>query len=102
MQQVLQMAAMIGNPQVPPELKAIILHGVKGQDKLLEKIFQSHNAFDLDSVLASDVLEEFFSKAIQQPPMPMMPPGGAPQGQPGPQQGPQAAPVLPFPKRGQG
>jgi hypothetical protein len=98
MQQVLQMAAMIGNPQVPPELKAIILHGVKGQDKLLEKIFQSHNAFDLDSVLASDVLEEFFSKAIQQPPMPMMPPGGPP----GQQQGPQAAPVLPFPKRGQG
>jgi len=65
MQQMLQFAPVLGNPQVPVELKAAVLHAVKGQDKLLDKIFQAHNAFDLDSVLVGELFEQMAAKSMQ-------------------------------------
>jgi len=66
MMQMIQLAQPLANPQVPPELKAAMIHCIKGQDKLLEKIFQSFNAMDLDTVLAGDLFEEMAQRSIQQ------------------------------------
>lgn len=81
MQQMLQFAPVLGNPQVPPELKAAVLHAVKGQDKLLDKIFQAHNAFDLDTVLVGELFEQMAAKSQQMAQQAQM------MGQQGPQPG---------------
>lgn len=94
---MLQLAPVIGNPQVPPELKAAVLHSVKGMEELLEKIFQSFNAFDLDSIFVAELFEEMAQKSVQQaqqiqqmggPPPGMMPPQEGPPQRPNGQAGP--------------
>lgn len=105
MQQMLQFAPVLGNPQVPEELKAAVLHAVKGQDRLLEQIFQSHNKFDLDSVLVGELFEQMAAKSMQQAQqmqqMQQMgmtqgaPQPGQPQGQPPQPQGRPLAPNVP-------
>lgn len=88
-----QIAPIIMNAQTPPPLKELLLHGVKGLDKILEKIFQSHNAFDLDSVLAGEILEQMAAQVQQNPQMGIQGPVGAPQGGEQPQE--QQAPAAP-------
>ncbi len=113
--QMLQLAPVLANPQVPPELKAATIHVIEGQDKLLKEIFQSYNKFDLESVLAGDLFEQIAEKSIQMqqqaqamgaPPPGSQPPGapgqpppngaaGAPQPPAKPVKQPQAAPQQP-------
>lgn len=105
MQQMLQFAPVLGNPQVPEELKAAVLHTVKGQDRLLEQIFQSHNKFDLDSVLVGELFEQMAAKSMQQAQQmqqmgmaqgaPGMAPGGQPGQPPGQPPQPQGRPLAP-------
>jgi hypothetical protein len=86
MQQVLQLSMAVANPQIPPPIKELIVHGVEGLDKLLKRIFQAHNAFDLETVLVGDIFGEMAMQVQQQPMLP------GPQGQmPGQQQAAAAA-----------
>jgi hypothetical protein len=86
MQQVLQLSMAVANPQIPPPIKDLIVHGVEGLDKLLKRIFQAHNAFDLETVLVGDIFGEMAMQVQQQPMLP------GPQGQmPGQQQAAAAA-----------
>lgn len=64
-QQLIQLSLMMMNPQVPVPVKSLILKTVEDQDKLLDRIFASHNAFDLESVEAGEVFREMYGQAQQ-------------------------------------
>lgn len=51
-----QAAAQLVNPQVPAPIKELIVRTMQAKDTLMQRIFQSHQAYDLDSVLMADVL----------------------------------------------
>jgi hypothetical protein len=78
MQQVLQLSMAVANPQIPPPIKELIVHGVEGLDKLLKRIFQAHNAFDLETVLVGDIFGEMAMQVQQQPMLPAQPGQQAP------------------------
>lgn len=84
-----QIAPMIMRPDIPQPLKDLMVKGVQDEDKLLSKIYQAHNAFDLESTLLGDTLAEM---ARMPQPMPMMglPPGVAGAGGGPPAPGPPA------------
>lgn len=64
-QQLIQLSLMMMNPQVPMPVKNLILKTVEDQDKLLDRIFASHNAFDLESVEAGEVFRQMYGQAEQ-------------------------------------
>lgn len=89
-------ASVILNPQVPQPMKDLMLAIIKGKDVVLKKVIQSFNAFDLESALLGDILEEMVRS---QPPQQMLPPPmEAPpaQGQAGGKQPPQGKPLNPL------
>ena len=92
-QDMSQKAALLANPGIPPEVKVILLNGVKAQDKILSKLFQSFDAFDLDEVLAHEQMEALLQKSLTQPSpqAQAIGMGQAPQGIPGMQPGNGAA-----------
>ncbi len=65
-QMVAQQASLIINPVTPPEIKAILVKTIEGLETTLKKTFQSFDAFDLESVLMGDLLEQIYQSAIQQ------------------------------------
>jgi len=81
LQQVLQLAMAVANPQIPPPIKEVIVKGVQGTDKLMTRLYQSYNSFDLETTLVGDLFAEMAQQVQQQP---MLPP---PQPQPGQTQG---------------
>lgn len=91
MQQVLQLSMAVANPQIPPPIKQLIVHGVDGLDKLLKRIFQAHNAFDLETVLVGDLFTEMAAQVQQQPMIPQQPGQPGQPGQPQQQQNPLAS-----------
>ena len=84
--QVMQFATGVVNPQMPPPLRDVILRILKGVDRAMERILQSHGAFDLDQVLVAEALAQMSAQmgAQAQAAGPMGAQGG-PQGAPGAQ-----------------
>jgi hypothetical protein len=65
-QTVTQQASLIANPAVPMPIKAILLKTIEGSETVLKKLFQSFDAFDLESVLVGDLVAEIFQQSVQQ------------------------------------
>lgn len=78
-ERIMQVAQLATNPMAPPELKMIAAKMAQGADKLMDRIFQSHQTYDLDSVLMGDMLAGIASQPAQ-PPAPGMPMPGQPMG----------------------
>ena len=81
--QVMQFATGVVNPQMPLPLRDVILRILKGVDRAMERILQSHGAFDLDQVLVAEALAQMSAQmgAQAQAAGPMGAQGG-PQGAP--------------------
>lgn len=76
-------ASVMLNPQVPQEMKDLMLRLVKMKDASLKKIFQSYDAFDMEGYLLGETLDEMMKAQPPAPPQMLMVPPGAEQGQQG-------------------
>ena len=57
-EKVLSLAPLLASPKAPPMLQEMVKRAVAGMDQVLQRVFAAHEAYDLDTILLGEVLQQ--------------------------------------------